>query len=76
MEKFNEMPDDFETNESYRRSEGINKAGNYAIRMMYWMVRDIHVENIHYYDLVGTALTYMKGEKLYVTKELFELINE
>ena len=29
--------------------------------MMSWLVRDIHVNNINYYDLVGTALNYMKG---------------
>ena len=43
---------------------------------MNWMIRDIHVENINYFDLVGTALTYMKGRNLYVTKELFALIND
>ena len=25
-------------------SDGIHKAGNYAIRMMKWMIRDIYVE--------------------------------
>ena len=40
------------------------------------MVRDVYVNNINYYDLIGTALTYMKGEKLYVSKELFALIND
>ena len=68
--------DDFETDGIERMSKGIYKAGNYAIRMMKWMIRDIHVENINYFDLVGTALTYMKGRNLYVTKELFALIND
>ena len=44
--------------------------------MMSWMNRDIHINNINFFDLVGTALTYMKGEKLNVTKELFALIND
>ena len=47
-----------------------------SIRIMKWLVRDIYVNNINYYDLIGTALTYMKEEKLYVSKELFALINE
>ena len=76
MKNFDDLPDDFETNEFYRRSEGIHKAGNYAIRMMNWLVRDVYVKNINYYDLVGTALTYMKGRNLYVSKELFALIND
>ena len=54
----------------------ISKARNYAIRMMSWMIRDIYINNINYYDLIGTALTYMKGRNLYVTKELFALIND
>ena len=58
--------------------QGIHKAGNYAIRIMNWLVRDIYIYIIiyNYYDLIGTALTYMKGEKLYVSKELFALIND
>ena len=76
LENFDYMPDYFETNGIDRNSKGIWKAGNYSIRMMSWLVRDIYVNNINYFDLVGTALTYMKGEKLYVTKELFALIND
>ena len=64
MKNFDDMPDDFETNAFERKSEGIIKAGNYAIRMMNWLVRDVYVININYYDLISTALTYMKGEKL------------
>ena len=52
------------------------RLGNYAIRMMKWMNRDIYIENINYFDLIGTALTHMKGRNLYVTKELFALIND
>ena len=52
-------------------SKGICKAGNYAIRMMNWLVRDVHVNNINYYDLVGTALTYMKGRKFIYHKRSF-----
>ena len=70
------MPDDFETNSFDRSADGIHKAGKYATRMMKWLIRDIHVENINYFDLIGTALTYMKGENLYVSKELFALIND
>ena len=76
LKNFDYMPDDFENNRIDRNSKGICKAGNYAIRMMSWLVRDIYVNNINYYDLVFTALTYMKREKIYITKELFELINE
>ena len=76
MKKFDDMPDDFENNPIYRSADGIHKAGNYAIRIMNWMVRDIYVKNINYYDLIGTALTFMKGEKLYITKEVFILIND
>ena len=76
LENFDYMPDDFETNGIDRNSKGIWKAGNYSIRMMSWLVRDIYVNNINYYDLIGTALTYMKGRNLYVSKEVFALINE
>ena len=52
------------------------RAGNDAIRIMNWMIRDKYLKNINYFDLIATALTYMKGEKLYVSKELFSLIND
>ena len=65
------MPDDFETNIFDRSSYGIHKAGNYAIRMMKWMNRDIYIDNINYYDLIGTALTYMKGRKFYMLQRNF-----
>ena len=76
MKNFNDMPDDFENNAIYRSANGIHRAGDYAIRIMKWMVRDIYVKNIYYYDLVGTALTYMKGEKIFISKEVFALIND
>ena len=75
MKKFDDMPDDFEKN-PFAASEGIHKAGDYAIRMMKWLISARYYENINYYDLVATALRYMKGEQLFVTKEVFLLINE
>ena len=47
------------------------RLGNYAIKMMKWMIRDVYVDNINYYDLIGTALTYMKGEKFICYKGTF-----
>ena len=52
------MPDDFESNPFSRSVDGIHKAGNYAIRIMSWLVRDVYVNNFNYYDLIGTALTH------------------
>ena len=56
--------------------EGIHKAGDYALRMMKWLVSARYYENINYYDLIATALRYMKGEQLFVRKEVFLFINE
>ena len=70
------MSDDFETN-VFAASEGIHKAGDYVSRMMKWLISARYYENINYYDLIATALTFMKGERLNVTKELFSyIINE
>ena len=69
------MPDEFETN-AFAASEGIHKAGDYALRMMKWLISARYIENFNYYDLIATALTYMKGSKLNVTKEGFTYINE
>ena len=76
LEKFYDIPEEFETNDLVRKSEGIQKAGNYALRMMRWLVSNKYYENINYFDLIGTALTFMKGEKLNVTNDLFCSINE
>ena len=64
MKKFDEMPDDFESNALVREAEGIHKAGNYSLRTMSWLVSARYYENINYYDLIATALTFMKGENL------------
>ena len=69
------MPDEFETN-VFAASEGIHKAGDYALRMMKWLISARYIENNNYYDLIATALMYMKGERLNVTKEGFDYINE
>ena len=69
------MPDDLEKN-AFAASEGSHKAGDYALRMMMWLISARYYENIKYYDLIATALGYMKGDKLYVTKEVFLFINE
>ena len=60
----------------FAASEGIHKAGDYALRMMKWLVSARYYENINYYDLIATALMYIKGEKLYVTKEIFSVVND
>ena len=39
--KFDDMPNDFESNALVRESEGIDKAGNYALRKMKWLVSAI-----------------------------------
>ena len=76
LKKFDDMLDDFETNALMRNVEGIHKAGDFCLRMMKWLVSARFYENVNYYDLIGTALRYMKGDKLNVTKELFLSINE
>ena len=68
------MPDEFETN-ALAASEGIHKAGDYCLRMMKWLTSARYYEKIKYYDLIATALRFMKGSKLNVTKELFSSIN-
>ena len=62
------MPDDFETNARIREAEGIYKAGDLCLRMVKWLIAARYYENVNYYDLIATALMYIKGEKLYVTK--------
>ena len=69
------MPADFETNDLIRKAEGIREARTYALKMMKWLVSNKFNENSNYFDLIGTALTFMKGDKLIVTKELFYIIN-
>ena len=64
LRKFYEMSDDFEVNPLSRGAIGIQKAGNYALRMMKWLVSQSYYENINYYDLIATVLMYMKGKKL------------
>ena len=76
LKNFTEMDDDYETGGFYRDSSGISRAGNDAIRMMKWMVGDNYYDNMNYYDLIATALTAMKGEKLNVTKDNFSIIND
>ena len=68
------MPDNFES-DAFAAPEGIHKAGDYALRMMKWLVAARYYENTNYYDLIATALRFMKGSKLNVTKELFSSIN-
>ena len=68
------MPDDFESNALIREAEGTHKAKHYALSMMKWLVSARYYENVNYYDLIATALSFMKGSKLNVTKELFSLI--
>ena len=76
LKKFDDTPDDSETNALVRETEGIHKAGNYALRTMKWLVSARYYENVNHYDLIGTALTFMKEERLCITKELFLYINE
>ena len=76
LQNFDEMPEDFETNYFSRTSKLIQKAGNDAIRMMKWMVVDNYYDNMNYHDLIATALTAMKGEKLNVSKPNFSIIND
>ena len=76
LEKFNEIPDDFETGGFYHQSTGISRAGNEAIRMMNFLISEQYYDNMNYYDLIATALTYMKGDKLDVTRHNFSIIND
>ena len=76
LQNFDEMPEDFETNFFSRTSKGIQKAGNNAIRMMKWMVVDNYYDNMNYHDLIATALTAMKGEKLNVSQQNFFITND
>ena len=75
LKNFSEI-DDYETGGFYQDSSGISRAGNDAIRMMKWMVGDNYYDNMNYYDLIATALTAMKGEKLNVTNQFFSIIND
>ena len=61
----------FEANALIREAEGKQKAGNYALKMMKWLISARYFENINYYNLIATALTFMKGKRLYITKKLF-----
>ena len=76
LEKFDEMPEEFESNSFTRNSIGIQKAGNGAIRMMKWLIADHYYDIMNYYNLIATALTAMKGDKLNVTKRNFVIIND
>ena len=69
------MPDDFETN-VFAASEGRHKAGDYALRMMKWLMSARYIENFNYFDLIATVLMYMKGERLNDTKEFFSVVND
>ena len=70
------MPEEFEYNSFTRNSIGIQKAGNDAIRMMKWLIADHYYDIMNYYNLIATALTAMKGDKLNVTKRNFVIIND
>ena len=76
LKNFSEIDDDYETGGFYQDSSGISRAGNDAIRMMKWMVSDNYYANMNYYDLIATAITAMKGEKLNVTNQFFSIIND
>ena len=67
------MDDDYETKAFSRNSWGIHKAGNDAFRMMKWMVVDTYHDSMNYHDLIATALTAMKGEKINVTLQFFSI---
>ena len=75
LKKFDDMPDDFRTN-AFAAPEGIHKAGDFCLRIMNWLISARYYENNKYYDLIGTALIFMKGERLNVTKELFSVVND
>ena len=55
LRKFDDMPDDFETNIQTRKAEGIDKAGYFVLRMMKWLISARYFERINYYDLIATA---------------------
>ena len=76
LKKFDDMPDDCETNALIREPVGIHKVGDYCFRMMKWLILVRYFENINHYDLIATVLIFMKGERLCITKELFLYINE
>ena len=76
LKNFSEIDDDYETGGFYQDSSGTSRAGNDVIRMMKWMVGDNYYDNMNYYDLIATALTAMKGEKLNVSKQNFSIIND
>ena len=67
------MPEDFEPNPFSISAEGIHSAGNQAISLMKWMVRDKYYENINHYDFVAIVLTFMKGENYTYQKKFFHL---
>ena len=69
------MPEEFESNLFTRNSIKIQKSGNDAIRMIKCVISDHYYDNMNYYDLIATALTAMKGDKLNVTKGNFSIIN-
>ena len=75
LKKFDDMPDEFETN-VFAATEGIHEAGDYALRMMKWLISGRYIQNINHHDLIATALRFMKGERLNTTKEGFAYINE
>ena len=76
FKNFTEMDHNYETGGFHRDSTGISRAGNDAIRMMKWMVGDNYYDNMNYYDLIATALSFMKGDKLNVTVVNFSIIND
>ena len=57
------MPGDFECNELTRIAEVFHKSGNYASRMMKWMVVANFHEKVHYYGIIAAALAFMNVEK-------------
>ena len=75
QKKFSKF-DIFETNALIREAERTHKAGDFALRTMIWLISARYFEKFNYHDLIATALTLMKGEKLYVRKDLFSLVNE
>ena len=76
LKNFFELDDDYEANAFSRTSKGIQKAGNDASRMMKWMVVDNYYDNMNYHDLIATALTALKGEKLNVSQQNFSILND
>ena len=76
LKNFTEMDYDYESGGFYQNSFGISRAGNDAIRMMKWMIGDNYYDNMNYYDLIATALRFMKGDKLNITEDNFSIIND